>query len=113
MGSTTPETDGLEDLTWWVWPESLIAPISFTAAHLESKGGKLEDWREWWCSEGTEVYQFIGEDNVYFYGIAEMAMFLGQNGSDISQLSSKPENGKLQLPQPRRQQSPSIPRQEG
>jgi len=32
------------------------------------------------CSEEAQVYQFIGEDNIYFYGPAEMAMFMGSQG---------------------------------
>jgi methionyl-tRNA synthetase len=75
-GVKVPEIHGLKDLTFWVWPESLWAPISFTKAYLETTGKDQEDWKKWWCSTDANVYQFIGEDNIYFYGIAEMAMFM-------------------------------------
>jgi len=79
-GLPAPDLDGLTGLTFWVWPESLWAPISFTAAYLEMQGGKVDDWRAWWCSKDTGIYQFIGEDNIYFYGIAQGAMWLGTQG---------------------------------
>ena len=74
-GVKVPEKDNQKDLTFWVWPESLWAPISFTRAYLEKEGKEESEWRNWWNSEEAKVYQFIGEDNIYFYGIAEMAMF--------------------------------------
>lgn len=79
-GVPVPNTDGLDDLTFWVWPESLWAPISFTKTYLESIGKDAADWKDWWISEDTKAYQFIGEDNVYFYGIAEMAMLMAYLG---------------------------------
>lgn len=42
------------------------------------------------------MYQFIGEDNVYFYGPVEMAMFMGQQGENPS---VNPPEGELQLPE--------------
>jgi methionyl-tRNA synthetase len=95
-GVPVPEVDGLDGLTFWVWPESLWAPISFTATYLESLGQPLEAWRDWWCSHDAKVYQFIGEDNVYFYGPAEMAMFMGLEGETAD---PNPADGKLQLPE--------------
>ncbi|MFX0547779.1 class I tRNA ligase family protein [Hathewaya histolytica] len=76
-GVKVPDRDELKDLTFWVWPESLWAPISFTKAYLESIGEDCENWHSWWCDEDSMVYQFIGEDNIYFYSIAAMAMFIG------------------------------------
>lgn len=81
--------------TVWVWPESLWAPISFTKTYLNMSGKDTETWRDWWCSKRSGIYQFLGEDNVYFYGPAEMAMFMGYNRKEPS-----PEcrEGELQLP---------------
>ena len=76
-GVPVPDKDDLKDLTFWVWPESLWAPISFLKTYLESKGENPEEWSNWWESEESIVYQFIGEDNIYFYSIAEMAMLIG------------------------------------
>lgn len=93
-GVDAPTLEGLDDLTVWVWPESLWAPISFTQTYLEKENKDKNKWKEWWCSKGAKVYQFIGEDNVYFYGPAEMAMFMGQGDNP----SVEPPEGELQLP---------------
>ena len=88
-GVPVPECEGIKNLTFWVWPESLFAPISFTKTYLNSKNksGNLknsaeEDWRKWWCSEDCTVYQFIGSDNISFYGPAEVGMWLAMQGKD-------------------------------
>ncbi len=75
-GVKVPDTEDMKDLTFWVWPESLWAPISFTKTYLESIGRPGEEWTKWWNDEDSLVYQFIGEDNIYFYSIAEMGMFI-------------------------------------
>ena len=81
-GVPVPQQDGVSGLTFWVWPESLWAPISFCATYLESIGKDKDSWKDWWCSDDAKVYQFIGEDNIYFYGLAEMGLFLGMQGKD-------------------------------
>jgi len=96
-GLPAPDLEAdLKGLTFWVWPESLWAPISFTAAYLESRGFEAADWKRWWESKESHIYQFIGEDNVYFYSLAEMSMFMGVQGR---QVSADPEDGCLQLPE--------------
>ncbi len=94
-GVPAPALEGLDGLTVWVWPESLWAPISFTRAALENRGETQDSWPQWWCSKDAAVYQFIGQDNVYFYGPAEMAMFMGQQGPDPV---ADPPEGQMQLP---------------
>ena len=112
-GVPLPEVEGCRDLTAWVWPESLWAPISFTRAVLARDAAKLEatgtpaaelakcavadaqlvddapamimdeptythaslDWHDWWASEDARAYQFIGQDNIYFYCIAQSGMW--------------------------------------
>lgn len=76
-GVKVPDKEDQKDLTFWVWPESLWAPISFTRTYLESKGYPEDEWKKWWDDDDAMVYQFIGEDNIYFYAIAEMGMFTG------------------------------------
>ncbi len=80
-GVPAPELEGTKDLTVWCWPESLWAPISFTQAALgedKKAGGERYssyDWRDWWCADDARVYQFIGQDNIYFYCVAQPAMW--------------------------------------
>lgn len=95
-GVSAPDIDEMVNLTIWVWPESLWAPISFTMSYLEQNSREKDEWKDWWCSQNAKVFQFIGEDNVYFYGPAEMAMFMGQQGK-IPRSDALDEH--LQLPE--------------
>ena len=81
-GVPCPEVDGLKNQTFYVWPESLFAPISFTKTYLESIGKDENEWKKYWCSTDAKVYQFLGEDNLYFYGPAQQAMFLYHQGEN-------------------------------
>ena len=95
-GVPAPVLENEEALTVWVWPESLWAPISFTEAYLEQIGHDRSEWKNFWCSKDSNIYQFIGQDNIYFYGIAEPAMWMAQQDSE--QKNSNPSEGELQLP---------------
>ncbi len=93
-GVKVPQMEGTEGLTVWCWPESLWAPVSFTATALEARGGALSDVREWWCSPDACVYQFIGQDNLYFYGVAQPALWMAlEEGAGIK---TKPDEDVLQ-----------------
>lgn len=78
-GVKAPHLDNeTEDLTVWCWPESLWAPMSFskTALSLADKGRfSTTDWKDWWASKDARVYQFIGQDNIYFYCVAQPALW--------------------------------------
>lgn len=95
-GVPAPVLEGEDPLTVWVWPESLWAPISFTQAYLEQSGQDPQDWKKYWCSKDSVVYQFIGQDNIYFYGIAEPAMWMAQQEGE--EKTASPADGELQMP---------------
>lgn len=95
-GVPAPVLEGEDPLTVWVWPESLWAPISFTQTYLEQSGQDKEDWEKYWCSKDATVYQFIGQDNIYFYGITEPAMWMAQQES--VEKTASPAEGELQMP---------------
>ena len=86
-----PET---KDLTFYVWPESLWAPISFTKTYLTETNSE-QVWQDWWCKKDNELTQFIGEDNIYFYALAEPAMFMAVNGKINNE---NPQENELQIP---------------
>ncbi|MCM2323335.1 MAG: class I tRNA ligase family protein [Oligoflexia bacterium] len=79
--------------TLYVWPDSLIAPISFTEVALKQKGQDPERYRDFWCGEGARISQFIGQDNVFFYVLMQGAMWLGTQQDPQRQ----PVAGELQL----------------
>ncbi|MCI9261708.1 MAG: class I tRNA ligase family protein [Eggerthellaceae bacterium] len=74
-GVRAPVIDDVQGLTVWCWPESLWAPISFTIAANDERGLPRTSWRDFWCSDDAQVYQFIGQDNLYFYGVAQPALW--------------------------------------
>ena len=82
-GVKVPTIEGLEGLTVWCWPESLWAPMSFTMAVNDKMGLPRGSWRDFWCSDDAQVYQCIGQDNLYFYGVAQTALFEALSGTDI------------------------------
>lgn len=83
-GVPLPEIEGVSGLTAWCWPESLWAPISFTMARNDTQGLSRMLWRSFWCDKDACVYQFIGQDNLYFYGVAQPALFAAmQEGESV------------------------------
>ena len=82
-GVKAPVIDGVEGLTVWCWPESLWAPISFTMAANDALGLPEGSWRDFWCDEDAEVYQFIGQDNLYLYGVVQPALWEALRPGDI------------------------------
>lgn len=77
-GVPAPNLDGGDDLTIWCWPESLWAPVSFVQTVLTSPDAQRyasTNWRDWWCSSESQVFQFIGQDNIYFYCVAQPALW--------------------------------------
>ena len=55
-----------------------------------------DEWKRYWCSDEAEVYQFIGQDNIYFYGIAEPALFMATQGRD--KLTARPDGDQIKMP---------------
>ncbi|WP_273870633.1 methionine--tRNA ligase [Halobacteriovorax sp. GB3] len=69
--------EGMEGKSLYVWPESLIAPISFTKVALKQKGLDTETYKDYWCDPEANVYQFLGTDNVFFYVLMQGSMWFG------------------------------------
>ena len=79
--------------TLYVWPDSLIAPVSFSQLALQNKGEDKQRYTEFWNDSNARVYQFLGQDNVFFYVLMQGAMWLGTQ-DDPHRL---PVAGELQL----------------
>ncbi|VDA99053.1 Methionyl-tRNA synthetase [Olavius algarvensis spirochete endosymbiont] len=55
--------DGFRDKVFYVWFDAPIGYISITA-------DLTEDWERWWRSpQNTELFQFVGKDNIPFHTI--------------------------------------------
>ena len=79
--------------TLYVWPDSLIAPISFSKLALEQSGRDPELYAEFWHDPEAHVYQFIGQDNVYFYVLMQGALWLGSQADPLRM----PQPGERQM----------------
>lgn len=99
-GVPAPSLEGETGLTVWVWPESLWAPISFTRCVLEERGCDENEWKRWWCDPSSKVYQFIGQDNIYFYAVAQLAMWMALQNSDLDSISPKDTGDHLTITVP-------------
>jgi methionyl-tRNA synthetase len=79
--------------TFYVWPDSLIAPISFSQVALKSKGRDPGLYEKFWKDPEARIFQFLGQDNIYFYILMQGAMWIGSQ-KDIARL---PVAGEYQL----------------
>ncbi len=85
--------EGMEGKSLYVWPESLIAPISFTREALKEKGMDPNLYKDYWTDPESKVYQFLGVDNVFFYVLMQGAMWFGTQENPFR----RPLKGELQL----------------
>ena len=77
--------------TLYVWPDSLIAPISFSKVALKNRGADQDAWKRFWTHPESRVFQFLGQDNVYFYVLMQGAMWFGTQ-ADIHRMPVEGEN---------------------
>lgn len=83
----------MEGKSLYVWPDSLIAPISFSKVALLKQGREVSEYERFWKNPEGKIYQFLGQDNVYFYVLMQGAMWLGSQENPHQQ----PGNGDFQL----------------
>jgi methionyl-tRNA synthetase len=89
-----PELDpDMAGKSLYVWPDSLIAPISFSRTALKKAGVNDEEYKKFWCDPEAQVFQFLGQDNVFFYVIMQGAMWLGTQADP----QSLPKPGEYQM----------------
>lgn len=83
---------GWQEKRLYVWFEAVMG--YFTASIEWAKNiGEPEAWKRWWYNSKSEIYNFIGKDNIPFHTVIWPAELLGMDGiyTDASQ-------GALQLP---------------
>ena len=75
---------GYENKVFYVWFDAPIGYVSITANHTY-------DWKKWWLEpESTDLFQFIGKDNIPFHTVVFPATQLatGQNWTMLHHMSS-------------------------
>jgi methionyl-tRNA synthetase len=66
---------GFENKVFYVWFDAPIGYISITACAGDEAGF---DWKSWWMAgEDTELFQFIGKDNIPFHTVIFPSSLLG------------------------------------
>jgi methionyl-tRNA synthetase len=83
----------MADKTLYVWPDSLIAPIAFSQVALTQKNRDPGLYKDFWTDPDTRIFQFLGQDNVFFYVLMQGALWLGTQ-DDPNRL---PQPGEFQL----------------
>ena len=76
--------EGFEDKVFYVWFDAPIGYISITA-------NATENWEYWWRDpENTELFQFIGKDNIPFHTVIFPSSLLatGENWTMLHHMSS-------------------------
>jgi len=65
---------GFENKVFYVWFDAPIGYVSITA-------NGTPDWKRWWHEpESTELFQFIGKDNIPFHTVIFPSSLLGSRG---------------------------------
>ena len=76
--------EGFEDKVFYVWFDAPIGYISLTAC-------LMDNWEYWWKdNENTELFQFIGKDNIPFHTVIFPSTLLatGQDWTMLHHMSS-------------------------
>ncbi|MDD7202234.1 MAG: methionine--tRNA ligase [Sphaerochaetaceae bacterium] len=76
--------EGFEDKVFYVWFDACIGYVSISAY-------ATENWKDWWFDpEHTELFQFIGKDNIPFHTVIFPATQLatGDNWTMLHHMSS-------------------------
>jgi len=80
----------------YVWFEAVIGYLS-AAIEWARLSGQPDAWREWWQSDASRTYYFIGKDNIPFHAIIWPAQLSGC-GRAFDALMGSPDPQPLVLP---------------
>ncbi len=76
--------EGYEDKVFYVWFDAPIGYISISSCHTDN-------WKDWWQDpDNTELFQFIGKDNIPFHTVIFPSTLLGsgENWTMLHHMSS-------------------------
>lgn len=81
----------------YVWFDAVIGYLS-AAIEWANRIGEPERWRDWWNDPETQIYMFMGKDNIVFHSVIFPSMILGANGEGSKGGKVSEKLGKLNLP---------------
>jgi methionyl-tRNA synthetase len=88
--------EGWDDKRLYVWFEAVIGYLS-ASIEWSQLNGTPDAWREWWQSDASRTYYFIGKDNIPFHAIIWPAQLSGC-GRTFDQLMGSTDPQPLVLP---------------
>lgn len=69
--------EGFEDKVFYVWFD---APIGYVSATAEARP---DDWKEFWENPESQVYHFLGKDNIPFHTIFWPGMIMAEGKKNL------------------------------
>jgi methionyl-tRNA synthetase len=73
---------GFERKIFYVWFDAPIGYISSTKEWAE-KAGSPDAWKDYWLEPETEIYNFLGKDNIPFHTIFWPGMLMAHEGINL------------------------------
>ena len=67
----------------YVWFDAPIGYVSFTAKLCQQRGGRWEDYAQWWKNPDCRIVHFIGEDNIIFHALIWPAMLMAEGSFQL------------------------------
>jgi methionyl-tRNA synthetase len=81
--------DGWDGKSLYVWFEAVIGYLS-ASLEWSKLNGDPDAWRDWWKSEDSRTYYFIGKDNIPFHAIIWPAELMGMRTKFDELIGSEP-----------------------
>jgi methionyl-tRNA synthetase len=90
--------EGWEDKKMYVWFEAVMGYFTASVEWAKNVAKGDDAWKDWWYNPESEIYCFIGKDNIPFHTVIWQAELLGVNGiyNDNGDVNSY--DADLQLP---------------
>lgn len=88
--------EGWDGKRLYVWFEAVMGYLTASIEWAKNIG-EPDAWKDWWYEPDTEIYNFIGKDNIPFHTIIWQAELLGSDGIYLDDPEGSPER-HLQLP---------------
>ena len=85
--------DGWEDKKMYVWFEAVMGYFTASVEWAHAVKDDPEAWKHWWYNPESEIYCFIGKDNIPFHTVIWQSELLG-----VERLYDDDESKQLQLP---------------
>lgn len=88
--------EGWEDKKMYVWFEAVMGYFTASVEWARAQG-KPDAWKDWWYNPDSQIYCFIGKDNIPFHTVIWQSELLGVDGI-YNEGEQRTHDAPLQLP---------------